>query len=229
MKISPFILAGTLALTLGCKKNPIERLSNPVPSGAVPVAGTEFIIFDDELKTGGGLGFIPGGENQAISLDDTSSPRSGSRQIRYEWNGADVFNSTTSAFQHEFAGFSLLVAENFPANENVAPKDISGPGYTKLKMKVRGSLSTNTRLRIEGPSDGDNDPLTNTPEQVELTSLTNDWQEVVVPSAGNIPNTHFQAVKSFITISLQYSIPPRTTVHGGGGVVYLDDIRYVVE
>src|ERR1041385_398507 len=78
-----FILAG-------CKKNPIDRLVNPVPDGALSQTNHIFVIYDDELKTGGGLGLFPGGENQTITLLDASSPRRSDNQIRYSWNGQDV-------------------------------------------------------------------------------------------------------------------------------------------
>jgi hypothetical protein len=87
-----------------------------------------------------------------------------------------------------------------------------------LRLFVRGALSTNTTLRIEGPSNG----TTSTPARVELSSLGSEWQEVVL----SIPAADFSNVKVFLTVSFQYSQPPRTTANGEGGVVFLDDIRY---
>jgi hypothetical protein len=70
MKNAAPLLILAFLLGAGCKHNPIERLADPNPSGArpFPATGGVYTIYDDELKTGGGLGFIPGGENQTIDL-----------------------------------------------------------------------------------------------------------------------------------------------------------------
>lgn len=201
-----------------CKKNPVDRLVNPVPEGAVPQSSGVFAIYDDELNTGGGLAFIPGGENQFIDLNDHSSPRRTTSQIRYIWNGADAGG------QHLFAGFQLLVTPDGSTLASATGKDLSAPGYTKLTFYLRGNLSNGTRLRIEGPAVG-TEPSDDNCSQVgcdESKTPTGDWQRVEVPiSAARLSN-----VKIFATFSFQYTQPPRTTVPGEGGVIYLDDIHY---
>ena len=218
-------LAACFALTFaGCEKNPVERLTNPLPGGVVPQASEVYTIYDDELKTGGGLAFIPGGENQVIDLRDQSGPRRSTNHIRYVWNGGDVFNAETGQNQHLFAGFQLLVSPDFTDFASTGGKDLSAGGFTKMVFHIRGELSQETRLRIEGPAAG-----TEAPDETcsqtgcqELTSLSSGWQRVEIPiSAARLGN-----VKIFATVTFQYDQPPRTTVAGNGGVVHLDDIRY---
>jgi hypothetical protein len=215
------VFAGFLMLA-ACERNPVNRLSDPLADGVVPQSSGTYMIYDEELETGGGLGLIPGSGNQNITLADTSEPRRTLRQIRYTWNGQDVFNPDTMTVEHDFAGFSLLVSPDFTTITSASAKDLSSPGYTTLKMAVRGSLTANTKLRIEGPN---TDPPTFTSPILELDSsqLTGEWQDVSLA----IPANHFSSVKAFVTISFQYTQPPRTTNPGDGGVVYLDDIRYV--
>jgi hypothetical protein len=203
----------------GCDKNPVERLSNPLSDGSVPQSSGVFVIYDDELKTGGGLAFIPGGENQSIDLTDTSEPRRSAHSLRYIWNGEDVFNHDTGLFQHDFAGFQLLVSPDSETFAAATPKNLSAAGYATLSFFVRGSLSSGTRLRIEGPDDG---PGGITPQRLELSALDPNWTAVTM----SIPAADFASVKIFLTVSFQYTQPPRTTAPGEGGTVFFDEIRY---
>lgn len=210
-------------LVVGCKRNPVDRLANPVPSGALPGSSGIFVIYADELRTGGGAGFIPGGENQSLAFDDRSEPRHDNRAIRYEWNGGDVFDPSTGTVQHLFAGFVLPVTSSLADLDTATGKDLTATTtYMRLQFFARGALSTATKLRIEGPDDGSGGI---TPARMELDSsqLTSNWQEFTL----NVPPGDFSDVKVFLTISFQYEQPPRTESAGNGGVVYLDDIRYV--
>lgn len=209
---------------VACKRNPVDRLTNPNADGIVPQSSGVYMIFDDEIKTGGGLGLIPGGDNQTIDVTDHSSPRRSINAMRYVWNGKDVFNFDTEEFQHLFAGFNMFVPSDGSQLASTNPKNLSAPGYTKLKFFVRGSLSHATTLRIEGPDDGSGG---NTPALIESGTdftLTNDWQEITM----TIPASDFNSVLIFFTISLQYDQPPRTEPAGEGGVIYLDDIHYEI-
>src|ERR1041384_7964791 len=67
---------------------------NPPPSGA-----TGYVIYSDDLTSGGGAFLYPSGENQALSFSDTSGPSTGQKSMRYSWNGATVGG------QPAFAGF----------------------------------------------------------------------------------------------------------------------------
>jgi len=212
---------GLLLLVLGstasCKKNPVDRLTNPLPDGSVPQSSGIYVIYDDELKTVGGLSFIPEAGNQSINLVDQSSPQRSRIQTRYSWNGQSVLNNGTP--QHTFAGFQFIITFDQANLASTPARNFSGRGYTKLTLYVRGNLSLNTKLRIEGPDDGD---VGTTPSRTELTTLSSDWTKVTLV----VPSADFSSVKSFITVSFQYTQPAFTTAPGDGGEVYLDDIQY---
>ncbi len=214
-----FFLLGTLALVPACEKNPVDKLTNPLPNGSVPRSSGIYPIYHDELETGGGLGFIPGGENQVIDLFDNSSPRQTARQIRYTWNGGDVSDAEHSTTAHTFAGFSLLVTPNFSTLSAAPAKDLSTAGYTKLTLLLRGSLSTGTKLRVEGPSDGTATPAR---QELDAAQISQAWQLVTVA----VPPSDFSNIKTFATISIQYTQPPRTTNPGEGGTIYVTQIQY---
>lgn len=214
----PVFISALMLLGVGCKKNPVDRLMNPLPEGDVPGTSGIYTIYDDELKTGGGLALIPEAANQSIDLNDQSSPRRSTSQVRYSWNGQDV--SDDGVPQHLFAGFQFIVSADAQSLPATPARDLSGAGYTKLTLYVRGNLSTNTKLRIEGPDDANE--LTAT-TMTEISSLNSEWTQVTV---SGIPNSQFSNIKSFITVSFQYAQPPNTNNAGEGGVVYLDDIRY---
>jgi len=210
-------------IAAGCKRNPVERLTNPYPDGAVPESSGIYTLYDDELKTGGGVAFIPGGENQSIDFQDRSSPRVSANQIRYSWSGGDVFSDELAppAFQHLFAGFNLIVPVAREELVTSNPKNLSGNGYSRLRMRVRGNLSEGNLLRIEGPDDGAGGNVADRKELVS-SEITSEWQEVVLP----VSTVNFGAVRIYLTVSIQYSQPPRTTQAGEGGTVYFDDIRF---
>src|SRR5262245_24821210 len=94
-----------LAMTFmtGCDKSPFNRTQNA--SGGGPTGsftGTNsFVIFSNELGSGGGAFEYPGSEGQSLSFNDTSNPVS-RRSIRYSWTGEPV------ASQSVFAGFDLM-------------------------------------------------------------------------------------------------------------------------
>lgn len=214
-----------IPLFLGaCRDNPVERLANPLTGGVVPQSSGIYTIYDDELKTGGGLAFIPGGENQSIDLENQEGERRSTNHIKYVWNGGNIFNSETGEFQHLFAGFNLFITPDQAALATAAPKDLSGPGYTKLTFYIRGSLSHETWLRIQGPALGNeaSDDLCVQTGCEELVSISSTWQRVEIP----ISSSRLSSMKVFVTFSFQYQQPPRTDPAGNGGVIYLDDIRY---
>lgn len=205
------VLIGLLLLVSGCKKDPVGRIVNPLGDGAVPQISGVYVIYDEELKTGGGLGLIPTSGNQGIDLFDQSAPRRTRNQIRYLWNGQPVGG------QIDFAGFSLLVTPDFSTLNSTPHKDLSFGGYTKLTMWIRGRLGDGVTLRIEGPGSG-----ASTPVRTDITSLSQTWQPVTL----NVPPSDFTTVRIFMTVSLQYDRVPRTSTPSDGGEVYFDDIRF---
>ncbi len=216
------VVGAVVLLSLsGCKKDTTGLLSNSLPDGVAPQSSGVFNIYKDELLTGGGAALVPGGENQSLSLEEFGAASEGRFNVGYTWNGGDVLNAGT--LQHLFAGFMFPVTAGSAGLPTARGRDLSAPGYTKLVLSVKGALSNGTTLRIEGPSDGDTSV---SPARVEsgatTFSLTGQWQEITLA----VPAASFINVKIFLTITLQYAQPPRTTVPGEGGVVYLDNIRY---
>lgn len=214
-KIFLIFLAGVIFS--GCKKNPVDRLINPVPEGDVAPASGVYSIYNDEFKTSAGIGLIPGGENQTIELGDA---------IRYFWNGADV--PDVGVQQHLFAGYSVIITPDFTTFDAAQPRNLNAgvATYAKLKFLIRGTLASDTYVRIEGPDDGSGGIV---PIKIESLhglagdfTLTDQWQEKEIV----IPSNHFDNVKVFFTLSLQYSQPSGTTVPGGGGTIYIDQVRY---
>ncbi|MCG3206216.1 MAG: hypothetical protein KCHDKBKB_02949 [Elusimicrobia bacterium] len=205
----------SLLIVSSCKTNPIDRLTNPLPDGDVSQSSGLFIIYDDELKTEGGLAFIPGGENQTIDLSDVSEPHRTVRQIKYAWNGGDTGS------QHLFAGFQLLITPDGTTLASTNARDLSSAGYTQMTMYVRAQLSEGNTLRIEGPSNGDSNFV---PARVELDAATlgQGWMAINLA----VPAADFSAVKIFATFSIQYAQPPRTTNNGLGGTIFVDELRY---
>ncbi len=223
-------ILGVLLAGSACKKNPIDRLSNPVPDGAVNGISGTYFIYDDDLKTGGGLAFIPGGENQSADVLDNSQPQLTLNQIRYSWNGGPVFDYEHGVFQYRFAGFNFPVSIEIDDLPTTPARDLSRANYTAVKLWVRGTLSDRTWLRIDGPdtSPSGAHAQINSRRQGDISGgdfvLTNDWQEITLP----VPlASNFSTIKTFITITIQFAPPFGTTSHGGGGTVYVDNIRYV--
>lgn len=232
MKNKYWISLGALLLLAGCEKNPIDRLTNPMSDGALSQSSGTLVIYDDEVKTAGGLGFIPHGENQSVDVRDAGSPRRTVNQIRYSWNGQDVLNGATA--QHLFAGFSLPITSFLEDILTAQPKNLSSAGYTKMKFFIRGTLSDRCWVRIEGPGDGNNATATaqvNSRRQGDVSGgdfvLSEDWQEVTLTVPVGGASDDFSDIKTFLTVSVQFDQPAGTTQAGGGGVIYLDDIRYV--
>ena len=94
-----------------------------------------FVIFSDELVTGGGAFEYPGGENQTLSFSDTSNPVS-HRSIRYAWNGEPPKAGDTD---HTFAGFTLIQTASQTTYSSTAGRNLSAANYGKATLFIRGS------------------------------------------------------------------------------------------
>jgi hypothetical protein len=212
---------------MSCKKDRTNQLVDPLRSGAVPINRGFYVVYDDELRTGGGLGLIPEAANQSITLESKNA-YSGTNAIQYSWNGAAVLNPSLSPpqLQHDFAGFQLTITPSIDGLVAAIPKNLSSFGYSSMTFMLKGSLSQEVRIRVEGPSDGVTEPDPNcaiTSTCIEISTLSEAWQSYTLP----LSSSTFSTVRTFFTLTLQYTQPPRTTAAGNGGVVYVDDIRYV--
>jgi hypothetical protein len=233
------LLIAVCLTSAGCK-NPFDRTRDASNGGATGTFGNtaNLVIFNNELQTGGSAFEYPGGDNQSLSFADTSDPIS-QRSIRYSWNGQTV------AAQTIFAGFDLIhVVDNTKTLSvylTTPGRDLHQAGYTKATFYARGSLSTNTVLKIEVADDGNTttpdpcmtlsatgsptddvcgangaDPYTKSPGV-----LTSSWQQYAIP----VPNSALLNVKDFFKATFvfktAYGAPS-----GNGGVVYIDKIQY---
>ena len=224
----------------GCK-SPFDRTRDASGGGGTGTlsGSSNFVIFSDELKTGGGAFEYPGGENQSLSFADTSNPIS-RRSIRYSWNGQPTVAGSADA---TFAGFDLMhVVDNTPTLTIYAAtpgRDLRQTGYTKATFYARGTLASNTVLKIEVSDDGNtstSDPclvlsaagtdnsacdangldLLKMPAQV----LTSSWRQytITIPTAslGNVKDLF----KATFVFAPSYGAIPQ------GGVIYVDQIQY---
>jgi hypothetical protein len=204
-----------ICLLSGCEKKPTDGLVS-ANSNAVAPTGTPMVIYDDSLETGGTVGLIPSGDNQQISLSYTNNPHSGRYCISYSWNGNPVSNPPPSLSpnpEQTFAGFQLIVATGAP------PRNLSAAGYTTCTFWLRGNLSSNVSVQVQGPSNGNSNTIapTYTPANV-----SNSWTQYAFSiSPGNL-----QSVAVFFGLTLIYAQPTGTTNPGQGGTVYVDDIQF---
>jgi hypothetical protein len=212
----------------GCKKSPIERTEDGSGAGALNGFGSgNFVIFGDELQSGGGAFFYPGGENQLITFEDQSNPI-GQRSIRYTWNGNTTGGQTT------FAGFDLMHTPTQATYTSTSGRDLRAAGYTKITFYARGALASNNVLKIEAADDGENstsapclvlsmngsDTATGCTNTAQLTSS---WQVFTI----TIPNSALATVKDFFKATIIFTNPVvGSSVPGQGGTIYFDQIQY---
>lgn len=225
----------------GCNRSPAERVQDASGGGALGRFGvaSAFIIFDDELASGGGAFFYPGGENQNLSFNDTSNSIS-RRSIRYSWNGLPVSNlGCMPDPTHNFAGFDLMHVPQQSAYLGTPGRDLRKAGYTRATFYARGSLSTNTVLKIEVASPGSvgcaalpapcltlstNGTDDDGSGLCSHASFTSNWQHYAIP----ISNPSLGSVKDFFKATLIFTDPfVGNQAPGQGGTVYFDAIGYV--
>ncbi len=224
----------TFIVLSGCN-SPFGRTrdaSNGGGSGAL--GGGNFVIFNNELVSGGGAFEYPGSEGQVLSFNDMSNPIS-RRSIRYSWTGEPV------AGQSIFAGFDLMHTATQADYASTPGRDLRKAGYTKVTFYARGSLSTNTELKIEVSDDGNtatatpclvlstdgtdpNDlcevnganPLKMLPRQ-----LISSWQQFTI----TVPNSALANIKDFFKATFVFT-PIVGAPSGQGGTAYFDVIVY---
>jgi hypothetical protein len=204
------------ALLAACDRHAGDRLTDLTPEGAVPGASADWVLYADELRTGGGFYLIPEAANQAIVDGDPAAAAVGRSGITYTWNGGAV-NA-----QHLFAGFGLLVAQTIFQDASTPARDLSGQGFTRIAFRAKGSLGENVILRVEGPGDGSNATVL---PRLEITrsELAAGWAryELPVPSPAA-----FASVKQYVNFILVYDQPTGTTLPGEGGTVHIDQVAY---
>lgn len=238
----PFLMAAAFTLLTACHKSPFDRTSDQSGGGGTGQFGQSpsYVIFSNELLSGGGAFEYPSGDNQSLTFDDRSQPL-GARSIRYSWNGQAVSNPhCTPNPTHNFAGFNLMHVPLLGQYEGTVGRDLHQAGYTKVAFYVRGSLSTNTVLKIEVASPGTTNACVgvtspcltlssdgtgtdpNSPTCSQGT-LTGDWQSFTIP----IANSDLVSVKDFFKATFVFIDPfVGNQAPGQGGVAYFDRIQY---
>ncbi|MBI4397256.1 MAG: hypothetical protein HY548_09185 [Elusimicrobia bacterium] len=215
---------GLIMLMSGCDKVPSRKLTDPLASEAVSQSAPTWVIYDEDLTTGGGAMLLPESANQELLFGSKQSAHSGVKSIYYSWNGGEVFD-TTLGMQHLFAGFSILVGLNSSQLNTVPAKNLSPAGFTKVTFWARGSLSENTILRVEAPDDGNNKTSPPTLD-ISRSQLSTEWTQFTLPASGAIPASQFTNVKQYATFLFVFTQPTGTTNAGEGGYVYIDQITY---
>jgi hypothetical protein len=232
-----------LLFFIGCNKNPFDRTHDASNGGGTGTftGASSFVIFNSELISGGGAFEYPGPEGQTLSFNDISNPVS-HRSIRYSWTGQPVSNagcpaqSPTSAF----AGFDLMHTATQAEYAGTPGRNLTKAGYTKVTFYARGSLSTNTYLKVEiaGPGSADPcaavvspcvkllngvDPAPGTDTTCTPFQLTGQWgtYTITIPS----PATQLAAVKDLFKATFIYTNLTGAP-SGQGGTAYFDVIQY---
>jgi hypothetical protein len=116
-------------------------------------------------------------------------------------------------------------------------KDLRSGNYSRVRFNARGSLSTNTVVKVEVADDGDtatpapcivlsesgteDDATANNPASCMTRGrLTSSWAQFSIPvSASDLDN-----VKDFFKATFIYKRADQGT--GSGGTIYLDEIQY---
>ncbi len=197
-KIFKIITVLFVLVLIGCDQNPLDKLYDPTGDGALGGEWGYWKIYDDQLNTRGGVMLWPGGENQTFA-EVAENPRSGTKCIKYFWNGEEVRPG-----EHWVAAV-LIVARTgaeYGEEKNLSPGD-----YNKITFWVRGNLSSGT-IRFEGPGTRESCDHTDW-----LPALPAGWvgKEIKLDN-----KTELLQAKEFFKIVFD----------GGGGTVYVDDITY---
>jgi len=221
-----------LLCAVGCNKSPFDRTQNVGggPTGTITPGGS-FVIFNNELVSGGGAFEYPGSDGQNLVFNDTSNPIS-QRSIRYSWTGQLVAGQN-------FAGFDLMdQPTQAQYNSQSTGRDLSKAGYGKVTFFARGSLSTNTLIKIEVADDGNS--MTHDANCLSLSTngtldapdgagancnhpqtLTSNWQSFSIP----VTNASLIGLKDFFKATYIF-LPSAGAPTGQGGTVYFDVIQY---
>ncbi len=188
------------------------------------------VIFLNELVSGGGAFLFPSGENQALSFNDTSSPTNGT-SIRYAWNGQNV------GAQHVFTGMDLMHTPQFVDYATTPGKDLQSGSFTRVVFDARGSLTTDTVVKVEVSDDGN--PVTPAPCVIlsangqqddstppgtpatcqNLAPLQGTWQRYTIP----VTAANLASVKDFFKATFVFK---GSGGPGGGGVIFVNNIVY---
>jgi len=195
-RIFKLIIALFVLVLTSCDQSPLDKLLDPTGEGALGGGWGPWKIYDDQLNTGGGVMLCPTDEHQTFA-EVTGNPHSGTKCIKYSWDGQWVQGKNWTAAL-------LIVAPTW--QEYGQEKDLGLGEYNKITFWVRGKLSSGT-IRFEGPNTPGGTPSTTGPTPDPST-----WKMGTIDLSG----FDLSHVKEFFKIVFD----------GGGGTVYVDDITY---
>lgn len=223
------ILLTALFLT-SCERNPMERLSDPFPGGALNAWSGVFKVYDDDLITGGNVAFIPSdlappNNNMTIDFKVTAeNPPEGDKCLKYTWTGLDLYWGSAVKNEHDWAGVTFIVATHWSLYNSTPSKDLTPGGYTKITFKAFALIDSDTYVKFEGPLS-----MTTAPPnrggtrylRLNSSELEN-WQTYTI----NFNTNDFKSVKDYFKIVIEYPKGINSPLYGKGGTVFVDDIRY---
>jgi hypothetical protein len=189
-----FVLLGAACLA-GCDRKPINKLVDPTLNNTTGNWSGRWVIYDDELRTGGGVSTFTTFNGVDLDFDSRETPYSGSTCIKFFWNGGEVtpYSPPGSLSEYTWTGFGLIVAVKTEDYDRYS-KDFSASGFDKLTFRARGSLNNGVVLRVEGPQLG-----AQTPAGFWEGAITDQWQQYTV----NLnPQT---TINAYLNIILKYS------------------------
>lgn len=203
-KIFKIITVLSVLVLIGCDQNPFDKLYDPTGDGALGGEWGDWVIYDDQLNTRGGVMLCPSDEHQTFA-EVTGNPRSGTKCIKYSWDGTRLWSEKDGELVNWTAAL-LIVAPTWQEYEE-GEKDLSPGNYNKITFWIRGNLSAGAKIRFEGPgSRGSCD-------SINVSALSAGWERKEIPL---IKKTNLSQAKEFFKIVFD----------GGGGTVYVDDIIY---
>lgn len=209
-----------------CESKTLKQFNNPYPEGALNAWSGVWKIYDDDLITGGNVAFIPSdldppNNHLAISFNVTQeNPPEGTRCMRFDWDGKELYWAEQGRVEHDWAGVSLIVATHWSLYDSTPAKDLSAGGYTKITFKAKAFVDNNTTIKFEGPvreDKGGKDYV-----RLSNTQLA-DWNTYTI----NVTPLDLKAVKDYFKVVIDFPTGKNNGPYGNGGTVFVDDVRYV--
>jgi hypothetical protein len=196
-RIFKIMLLLSILILTSCDQNPLDKLYDPTGDGALGGEWGDWVIYDDQLNTRGGVMLCPTDEHQTFS-EVTENPHSGTKCIKYSWDGQWLQGKN-------WVAAILIVAPTW--QEYGKEKDLSPGDYARITFWIRGNLSQGAKIRFEGPG-----PYGSCPSTENFRALPGNWTMKTIDLTG----FDLSQVKEFFKIVFD----------GGGGTVYVDDITY---
>lgn len=213
MKNKLIILLGVLLLAVisGCDKKPMNKFVNPSSDAALGLWSGTWLIYGDNLNTGGGFSLFTSLDNCTLDYQSPDYAYSGKYSLKYAWNGGKVFDYGSGGYEGYYTGVSFIAGADYQHNY---PRDISPGKYTKFSFWAKGTLNQGVSVTITGP-DG-------TSAQYTGGSLAQ-WTHF----NGTLANpAKLNNVTEFFSIIFGYDSKLNAGADtGSGGVIYLDDIQ----